>query len=67
MPWVSGGQIGDSFLILCGGCGFTMERYVVSRGQGDVVVVAERCVQCQIQFHLKPEPDKARFGSSPPT
>ena len=67
MPWINGGQIGDSPLTVCGSCAQTMERYVVSRRQGDVVVVAERCVHCLTQFHLKPEPDQVGFGSIPPT
>ena len=67
MPWINGGQIGDSPLTVCGGCAKTMEGYVVSRGQGDVVVVAERCVHCLTQFHLKPKPDQVGFGSLPPT
>ena len=67
MPWISVGKVDDSLLIVCGGCAMTMERYVVSRGYGDIVVVAERCVQCRIQFNLKPKPDEAKFGSVPPT
>ena len=67
MPWINGGQIDDRPLTVCGSCAQTMERYVVSRHQGDVVVVAERCVHCLTQFHLKPEPDQVGFGSIPPT